>query len=412
VVGVEPDLGWHALLCIAAGPGGGAALWRKLAAAAVGSLRRGWMLWRVCNGSDTTWRAICSGPVMLDRRGPMSGPTGVGQQTSALESPIPKPDLQLPSPINLRRDRPSRILAFVFVDATLRISAFILGYALLISGSPFRALGVLLSAVSAVSLIASTFHECVHHNLPLPRRIQNLVGVGLASPLGLSYSWWRIKHVRLHHPYVGDATLDPDIQFAPLGRVKREQPWRPAYRLQPLWMLIGLPFSLLNMLSPRDIWRARQAADGTSAVYLCIEKYGGFIICWTPLALTVGLLNAAAIVVAVLLAGGTFGGVVAQLQHNTERSNYYSTDDLGRSKERQFFLTTDTKSATGTWWWISGGASRHVAHHLYPRFTYVEIPRLTRQLRRTLGVPWPEHRGPISGIRSAANLIISLRRAA
>lgn len=303
-----------------------------------------------------------------------------------------------------RSAQQSRDGAILFVDCAVRCTLFVLLYVLVLTTTGAASLVCVIGlGVIQVTLVATLFHECVHRNLGISSRSQDWIARLIAAPLALSLSWWRVKHVRLHHVHVGDIEQDPDIQFAAVARVKAYQEWRPQYRFQALYGPIACFLVSLNMLSPSELRRVDPTARHLP-LKLLLEKYALFTMFWSPLAAIRGLFTAALVFVVFELTVGAFGSVVVQLQHNTTLSNRDSRLLPNTTWERQYRCTTDTRSATGLWWWLSGGTSRHVAHHLYPKLTYVQLPRATRLLRAD-APDWPEHSSVWQALRSHVQLM-------
>lgn len=281
--------------------------------------------------------------------------------------------------------------------------------AVLLSGSARMLYAASVSmGVLQVGLVATLFHECVHRNLSLPRSSQDWLARAVGAPLGLSLAWWRIKHVRLHHPHVGLIEIDPDIQFAAIARVKSDQEWRRQYRFQALHGPIACMLIGINMLSPKDLRRVTEHQQRRYVVLL-LEKYGPFALVWTPVIWKLGLARGALVFLLFELTAGALGSVVVQLQHNTTLANRRSRRSLSSKFERQFFSTADTRSPLGVWWWLSGGTSRHVVHHLCPNLTYVQLPRATR-IVRSYRVDWPEHRNVFGALAAHIRLISQLAK--
>lgn len=359
--------------------------------------------------------------------------------------------LSLPDGWRSARRGLGRLGGVLAADVGARVVLFGVGYAVLLGGEGLGALAVgsLITGVAAITLVGTLFHECVHLNLPVRPAVQVWLGRLAGAPVGLSYSWWRMKHVRLHHTYVGDPARDPDIQFGPLVRVKPQQPWRPWHRLQPVLVALGMPFATLNMLRPADLTRVHRPTPtptsttaptpaATPAVTraptptpaptpaptraptavghprswaaLVAEKYAGWAACWAPLIWMTGPAHGLAALLGFHLVAGVHAGVIAQLQHGTELSNRQAPAPSWGWRERQVHSTADTASRFGIWWWLSGGNSRHVAHHLHPRLTYIEAPAATRALKSQIPPPWPEHPNVLAALRSLLAMHVRLSR--
>lgn len=229
-------------------------------------------------------------------------------------------------------------------------------------------------AIVCVGIVGTIFHECVHLNYGLPLPAQRTVGLFSGAPLGLSFDWWEMKHRRLHHAYLGDQEMDADIDFGKVFRVKATQPWGRLHRLQPYSLYLVLPLTGLNMLRPIEGSRfERWGATNPQMAAIYSKKYLPFLIFWSPMIIWETPIFGAAKVLLVIIFAGIFGGLVAQLQHNTAQSNQEPSDSQDR-------LTTDTCVDNRIWWWITGSQSIHTAHHMYPRLNYLEVRRATKYL--------------------------------
>ena len=234
--------------------------------------------------------------------------------------------------------------ALIGADLTLRWVLLGTGYWLLAYDKHgLWIVGAMLMALAAVTLVATQFHEFVHQNININRacRLMGLVSGG--APLGLLPSWWLIKH-RQHHRFPGHPYLDPDIQFDPLGRIRASQQWRPHYRLQFITLMAGFPFVTLNMLRPTDVATVHRKT-GASWSHLLAEKYVPFFVFWTPLLILTGSAGLGRLLAFELMAG-TYGGIVAQLQHNTYLNVKTSRNSRSSFAKIQISKTSDTKSAT------------------------------------------------------------------
>jgi fatty acid desaturase len=286
------------------------------------------------------------------------------------------------------------------IDAVARCTLFLaLLTALLHAKSDLLAAACVAAlAVVQVGLVGSLFHECVHRNLSISDGAQDWVARVVGAPLALSLSWWRVKHVRLHHPHVGDVDRDPDIQFASVARVKAYQDWRSQYRFQVLYGPVAFVLVGFNMLSPLELRRVDPDRRRIT-LRLVAEKYVLFSAFWGVVALARGVFDAFTLFLVFEGVAGALGSVIVQLQHNTTLANRRADARTLNRWSRQYYSTADTRSRMGVWWWVSGGTSRHIAHHLHPRLTYIQLPRATTVLRST--VPdWPEHRNVWDAIAS------------
>jgi linoleoyl-CoA desaturase len=277
--------------------------------------------------------------------------------------------------------------------------------------------GVVIFAVSTVSVLGSWFHDGVHRNLKTPLA-PVMMRLG-SSPVGFSTRWWLVKHLRLHHRYPGDPALDPDIQFGYLARVSAAQPWRRPHAAQHLYLWPLYPFATLKMLKFDEPGLARRYLTllGSRRVpathALLVEKYLPMVAVWAPIFLCHPILDALLTFLVFHLVTGLLVSLITQIQHNTALADTTGRAQSHRPLCRQLARTTDVGHSRGMWWWICGGVNFHVVHHLAPTLTFLELPGATARLRadlREVGVEVPTHNGLAAATRSHAILLRSLSR--
>ncbi|MEO3816041.1 fatty acid desaturase [Plantactinospora sp. B24E8] len=306
------------------------------------------------------------------------------------------------------------------MDTASRVVPLLGGYAGTISFAfPHNLPAIMVFAIATVSLLGSWFHDSVHRSVRLPAGVDFLLARLGASPVGFSPRWWAYKHVRLHHRYPGNPEFDPDIQFGRLGRVSSAQGWQPLHLTQHVHMWFLLPFSTLNMLKPAEprlVRRYNHLPGITITVpgwVFLLDKYVGALVVWLPVFLTQSLRGATATFLVFHLCAGTLVSFVTQVQHNTALSD--DSDDYSARWPLcdQVLRTTDVGRRQGVWWWLCGGVNFHIAHHLAPSLTFLELPAVTARLRadlREIGLDLPVHRDMITAVRSHASLVRSLAR--
>jgi linoleoyl-CoA desaturase len=316
------------------------------------------------------------------------------------------------------RNRPSA--ARVALDLASRLVPMVAGYlGTVLVDFPANVPAILLFAVANVSMLGSWFHDAVHRNVDAPRpAVELLARVGSAA-VGFSPRWWSYKHVRMHHRFVSNPEFDPDIQFSYLARVSSAQPWRRPHATQHVHMWLLLPLATLNMLKPSELWAVRRfrrysgLGAPPSGWRFLADRYPLLALVWLPAFLAQGPRLGFLCFLLFQLAAGTLVSVITQVQHNTALSD--DGDDYSARWPlcEQLARTTDAGGSTGFWWWLSGGTNFHVAHHLIPSLSFLELPAVTARLRADLaaiGVPYPAHDGLVEALRSHAKLLRTLAR--
>ena len=106
-----------------------------------------------------------------------------------------------------------------------RAIGFLLWFGAAIGLAVFNPTSTAALFVSAVMLgafwhgLAFTAHDLGHHSVTCNRRIDDLIGVFVATYFGgLSITWWQVNH-NVHHIVTNEPEHDPDIQHLPLFAV-------------------------------------------------------------------------------------------------------------------------------------------------------------------------------------------------
>lgn len=332
-------------------------------------------------------------------------PRSWGVPTPPELQPSPPTHLKASSPINRARQVGARlnissssrkVATLMGFDLVTRLAVFAGALVVILSPHLVPWWSSLLAAAFAgtvsVGLASSAFHDAVHGNFPGGDRLNRSVARISGGPLGLSHEWWRIKHLRAHHPHVGDESYDPDIQFRLVARVTPRQSWRPSHRLQAVSLWAVMPLAALNMLLPTDLLRLFQLRRLRLGV--AVEKYWFVVTCWVLVVMCRGFVFGSLLFVTFELVAGVLVGLVVQTQHNTFLTREGYSHPLPSGSLQQLARTSDVRSRFGIWWWISGGTNLHVAHHLLPRVPYVLLPTVSESMKRELttsGILWHEH---------------------
>ena len=321
------------------------------------------------------------------------------------------------------RNRQVPARSAILADACPRVVLLLSGYGiiLLCHAKSMLVVGAACIGVASISLAGSWFHEIVHKNVSVGPVLRAILLRSGSAFLGLSPRFWVDKHVRLHHPFVENHRVDPDIQFGRLVRLHPDQPRRRSHRFQYNHMWFLMIFTSLSMLLPKErTTRARLLGLSGSSLgrseYL-YDKYVPFAVVWAPVLIVRGPTTFLSIFLLTHFVAGGLGAIITQAQHNTMMSMPSgSAREIGRLTW-QLAVSSDVADHKGIWWWLSGGTSFHVTHHLVPQLTFLETPAATERLRAALldvNLELPCHRNMRSAMgshrrRLAALSAVSLR---
>jgi len=291
------------------------------------------------------------------------------------------------------------------------ITAWVLGSYSVLVWAPISSLVTALATVSlglaSAGMAMSVKHDALHRAFS-SRRAVNTGVAHVATFYGLSASWWKHKHNRLHHGFTNVAGVDDDIDQGRLVRLSVTQAWRPWHRWQHLYMWGVYPFLfyLSGMLGadlayvlfgriggrqvgPPGVCRALvRLADKLKGLVLLV----GVALLFHPAAAVVAVAFAASVIM------GTVWSVNIVVQHTFESDAFLEAEPVSRRvglgwAEAQVRGTANVAVRNPVWRWYVGGLNRHIEHHLFPRLSHVhldEIAPIVRSECRRHGLPYCE----------------------
>jgi linoleoyl-CoA desaturase len=249
--------------------------------------------------------------------------------------------------------------------------------------------------VGAILVAFCVQHDANHGAYFKSRRYNHAVGWTADSLLGFSSYAWRTKHNVAHHTYTNIDGYDNDIELLPLARFAPQQPTRPWYRFQylyvwPLYSLMGLRWQTIGDLQSFLRGRFGQTALKVPSGWTWVSLLGGKAIFvgwaivapllvypwWGVVATYVGLTMVTSVVMAT-----TF-----QLAHCVEEASFVSPADLSSGTrvwaEHQVETTVDFCPRNKLLTWTLGGLNYQIEHHLFPRLPHTLYPTIAPIVER------------------------------
>ena len=273
------------------------------------------------------------------------------------------------------------------------------------------------------------FHDANHAAFSSSPLVNRLAGYS-GDLLGASSWVWRFKHNNLHHGNANVIGSDADIEQAPFARLAPDQPWRPWYRYQHLyiWVLYGLLTLQWLLLSdfanlvqrgvhdhrfPRPPRRRDVAALVTGkllhvgwavALPMLYHRWWVVLVFYVSISWVVGLLLA----------------MIFQLAHCVEEAEFPAADAERRGAAffvHQLRTTVDVRCRTRfgatSLSYLMGGLDHQVEHHLAPRLPHTVYPLVAARLRLACaerGLEVRQHLSPWRAIRSHARWLKAMGR--
>ncbi len=286
----------------------------------------------------------------------------------------------------------------LYLKTIILIPFAVFTYIFLLTQHYSNLVGISMSAVLGLTLSGVGFnimHDACHGSYSTKKWVNELLGLTL-NALGGNAFIWKQKHNVIHHTYTNVDGIDDDIAKSPVIRQCQTQVWKPAHRIQHiyLWLVYALSSFLwvfvidmvkygqkriytteMNKMDTREhliFW-------GSKALYLVFYvAIPVYFVGWA--AWGVGFLF-------MHMALGLSLSVVFQLAHVVEETEFEfsGADDKIIENEwaiHQIKTTANFARENRLISWFVGGLNFQVEHHLFPRISHVHYPELSKIVER------------------------------
>jgi linoleoyl-CoA desaturase len=268
-------------------------------------------------------------------------------------------------------------------------------YGLLLGGViPLGWAALLACVVIGVGVAAVGFnvaHDSLHGSLSEKTWVNRVVGF-MFDVMGASSWYWRLTHNRIHHTFTNLHGLDEDITVTPVVRMSPGTPLRPWHRFQTWFALPAYSLATINWIFAKDFGYLLRSRLGP---YDPVAKPRGLWLgvlvgklahlAWAVaipwLVLEPTLLQFLAGFLAMHLTAGVILGVVFQLAHVVEETEFPQPDASGKIDEpwmaHQMRTTADFARGNRLLGWYIGGLNYQVEHHLFPQVNSIHYPAIS-----------------------------------
>ncbi|MGF7192325.1 fatty acid desaturase [Robbsia andropogonis] len=157
------------------------------------------------------------------------------------------------------------LVILIFIFSTVKISAWFYPIAVLMIGAHQRGL-------------TTISHDAAHRILAKNTWWNHFLGTTFAAyPIFQRHWAYRVSHVHLHHPHLGDPEKDPDLQFFIASGVYEIRDPR-AYRFSIIWkaMLGGATLNYLKYLWHNRFFILKKQHKGVNKRGALIDTYAFF----------------------------------------------------------------------------------------------------------------------------------------
>jgi len=282
----------------------------------------------------------------------------------------------------------------------LQVASALILYVILVFFTPGILVSVLLCALLGMNMAVIGFnvmHEGGHQTFSRHQWLNHISAYSLNVLGGNSY-FWKIKHNVNHHTYTNIEGLDSDIDVQPFMRLHSDQPRYWFHRFQHYYWLALYSVSYLAWIFKDDFekyFTGRVAAHAESRKLDLKEHFVFWITKITYLffylglpIMMVGFLKALVGFIIITCVCGLFIGIVFQLAHVVEGTQFPVPDKDSNKVEQEWAIhqistTANFATHNRTISWLLGGLNFQVEHHLFPRISHVHYPHISKFVKET-----------------------------
>lgn len=287
---------------------------------------------------------------------------------------------------------------YLYSKTIILIPIAVVLYILLLRAQYVPLAGVGMSLLLGTTLSAIGFnvmHDACHGSYSQRKWVNELLGLTL-NALGGNAFIWKQKHNVIHHSYTNVDGVDDDIAKSPVIRQCHTQVWKPAHRVQHIYLWAIYALSSFLWIFVMDISKYATKRIYTTGLQRMDTKE--HIVFWVSkvlyivfyIAMPVYFVGWGAWAVGFLcmhVALGLCLSVVFQLAHVVEETTFEhtSTDDMHIENEwaiHQVKTTSNFAPRSKVISWFVGGLNFQVEHHLFPRISHVHYPALSEIVAR------------------------------
>lgn len=305
-------------------------------------------------------------------------------------------------------------------------------YGLILSNrfTAWQMLGLaVLMGVGMAGIGFSIAHDALHGAYSSSSRVNRLLGYTF-DLIGANGYMWKITHNVIHHTYTNIHGVDEDLTVSPLLRLSPGAPLRWFHRYQHIYGWLAYSLATINWILVKDYQQFLKHDLGpyknkkhprSEVVHLIWTKLFvyAYLIVIPLLVLNVTWWQFLIGFLAMHLTAGVILGVIFQLAHVVEGTEYPLPDENGRMEHvwliHEMETTADFAQANRWLSWYIGGLNYQIEHHLFPQVCSIHYPAISGIVRvaaERSGVPYNCHPTLGSAIRSHYFMLKQLGRPA
>lgn len=251
-------------------------------------------------------------------------------------------------------------------------------------------------------------HDALHGAYSESNTINKIIGYSF-DIVGANGYMWQVTHNVIHHTYTNIEGLDEDLAVSPLIRLSPSAPYVWYHRFQHLYAWLLYSFSTLFWVFIKDFkyffaselgpYKDRKHA---TREWVRLWVFKGFFYGWSiamPLAMPhISLWEFVAVFLAIQMTAGLILGVVFQLAHVVEHTDFPEPTADGAMPDdwmvHELRTTSNFGRASAILRWYVGGLNFQVEHHLFPKVCSRHYPALAPMVEEAAqqhGLPYHQH---------------------
>lgn len=301
-------------------------------------------------------------------------------------------------------------------------------YALIMTGwfTPMQMLMLaILMGIGAAGVGFGVAHDALHGSYTSNDTINKLLGYTF-DLLGANGYMWKITHNVIHHTYTNIPGVDEDLDVSPLVRLSPESPRYSFHRFQQFFAFPAYSLATINWLFAKDFQQFMKRDIGpykdkrhpmSEIVTLIVTKaFVVFYMIVLPLmVLDLAWWQFLIGFMAMHMTAGLILGVIFQLAHVVEGTEYLGPDDDGNMEHawliHEMRTTSNFAHSNKLLQAYIGGLNYQIEHHLFPQVCsihYPEIGKIVREVAARYDIPYHYHPTLRAAIRSHLHMLKEL----
>lgn len=256
---------------------------------------------------------------------------------------------------------------------------------------------VVLTTLLSVGVAAGAMivlHDAMHRRFSTRYWWVNSAVVHIALPFGLAVERRSRQHLAIHHPYPGVYPID---DFTTAGRFVRPHtaaPWRRWHRWQHYYVWFGYALvwlvdqvsqleAIVDAAPRRDGWDDRPRTVLLACYFL---DHAASVVVLGPYVALMGPRRFALVTVPALVIGGLITSVTLAVGHISDGLDPATAPQLATAViDRAWRSTASFSVGNDALSWLTGGLTRHLAHHVFPDAPRRHLRTLHHQLTTYVG---------------------------